>query len=88
MFQLLVLAAVVYALYRWLRRGAAPLRRDRAAARPPAPGPVEEMVQDPACGTWVPLSQAVVLTQGGATRYFCSSECRDKYLKETNLRDA
>ena len=83
MFQLLVLAAVVYVLYRWLRRGAAPLRRDRAAARPPAPGPVEEMVQDPACGTWVPLSQALSARRGNETLHFCSPECRDKYLKET-----
>ena len=82
MFQLLVLAAVVYVLYRWLRRGAAPLRRDRAAARPPAPGPVEEMVQDPACGTWVPLSQALAARGNGETLHFCSPECRDKYLKE------
>lgn len=87
MFQLLVLAAVVYVLYRWLRCGAAPLRRDRTEARPPAPGPVEEMVQDPVCGTWVPLSQALAMAAGKETVYFCSSECRDKYLHGTSNRD-
>jgi YHS domain-containing protein len=84
MFQLLVLAAVIYVLYRWLRRGAAPLRRERPAGRPPASAPVEEMVQDPACGTWVPLSQALTSRRGGETLHFCSAECRDKYLKEKN----
>lgn len=79
MFQLLVLAAVVYVLYRWLRRGAAPLRRDRPEARPPAPGPVEEMVQDPVCGTWVPASQALRLEWKGQSFHFCSQECREKF---------
>lgn len=88
MFQLLVLAAVIIILSRWLRRAGGPPRRGRPEARPPAPGPVEEMVQDPACGTWVPLSQALTARRNGETLHFCSAECRDKYLKETNLRDA
>jgi YHS domain-containing protein len=42
------------------------------------------MVQDPACGTWVPLSQAVAARRNGETLHFCSPECREKYLKETS----
>lgn len=84
MLQLIVLAAVVYFVYKWLLQE----RRPRRGAAPPAPPPppagrVEEMVQDPACGTWVPLSQALSARRGNETLHFCSPECRDKYLKET-----
>lgn len=82
MFQLILLAAIVYILYRWLRRDV-PRRAQRPpdfAAREPRPE-VEEMVQDPVCGTWVPVSQAQVLHQGGKTLHFCSRECRDKFLR-------
>jgi YHS domain-containing protein len=86
MFQLILLAAIVYFLLRWVRQGPG------AAARPRSPdprarqgGPVEEMAQDPVCGTWVPLSQAIALGTGSGTRHFCSEECRDKFLgKGTN----
>jgi len=40
------------------------------------------MVQDPLCGTWVPIGQAVLLEAKREKHYFCSPECRDKYLKE------
>jgi YHS domain-containing protein len=86
MFQLILLAAIVYFLLKWVRQGPG------AAARPRTPdsragqgGPVEEMVQDPACGTWVPLSQAIASRQGSVTHHFCSPECRDRFLgKGTN----
>ncbi len=81
MFQLILLAWVIYILYRWLRRGASPAPKPRTYAPPPG-GAVEEMVQDPLCGTWVPLGQAVLLDTKREKHYFCSPECRDKYLKE------
>ncbi|MBN2345475.1 MAG: hypothetical protein JXO51_03730 [Candidatus Aminicenantes bacterium] len=86
MLQLLLLAAVVYFLYRWLRRDDAPAETKRTSASPGHP--VEEMVQDLQCGTWVPASQAIILKRGGEALYFCSPECRDKYLKEASNRDA
>lgn len=80
MFQLFLLAAVVYILSRWLRRDNAAPRRTRSAPPTPPAGQVEEMVQDPACGTWVPLSQALAARRGRETLHFCSAECRDKYM--------
>lgn len=57
---------------------------------PPAPPPPprepsaprekgEEMALDPVCGSYVPLSSAVKLTDGGQTVYFCSEECRERF---------
>lgn len=85
MFQFILLAAIIYILYRWLRQGTP---KPRGGGHPPSsaagpfhrsPGPVEEMVQDPVCGTWVPLSQAVTLKRDRKTLFFCSPECRDKF---------
>jgi YHS domain-containing protein len=81
MFQLILLAWIIYILYRWLRRGSAPKPKPRTY-EPSKDQPVEEMVQDPVCGTWVPLGQAVLLDAKREKRYFCSPECRDKYLKD------
>ena len=57
----------------------------QALLKPPAPPPEktsrgEEMVQDPECHTFVPVGDAVKAQHKGKTLYFCSDECRDKYL--------
>jgi YHS domain-containing protein len=84
MLHVLVLAWVIYMLYRWLRRSASPAPKARTF-EPSKDQPVEEMVQDPVCGTWVPIGQAVSIAQGREKRHFCSPECRDKFLgKGTN----
>jgi len=83
MLQLILLAAIVYILFQWLRRGTPAPRKPRTFD--PPDHEVEEMVQDPACGTWIPVSQALPLERGKETRYFCSAECREKFLgKRTN----
>lgn len=89
MFQFILLAAILYVVYKWLRLG---VRQARGNDPPPSPAPepfdrsaeqVEEMLQDPVCGTWVPVSQAIALKRNGETIHFCSPECREKYLQET-----
>jgi len=41
----------------------------------------EDMVRDPHCGTYLPVSDAVSARIEGKTHYFCSKECRDAYKK-------
>ena len=81
MFQLILLAAIVYILYPMAARGqgASPAPKPRTF-EPPQGQPMEEMVQDPVCGMWVPISQAISLSGEKETRYFCCRECRDKFL--------
>jgi len=43
------------------------------------PRPVSEMVQDPVCKIYVPKREALTAEQDGATYYFCSKECRQKF---------
>jgi YHS domain-containing protein len=40
-----------------------------------------QLVRDPQCGTYVPLSTSVHLVSGPNTLYFCSVACRDAYRK-------
>ena len=39
-----------------------------------------EMVQDPECGTYVEIDSAISVRDGARQYYFCSYECRDKFL--------
>jgi len=39
----------------------------------------EDLVEDPVCRTYIPLSQAYRKEISGNTQYFCSKRCSDKY---------
>ncbi|MFP4213728.1 MAG: YHS domain-containing protein [Desulfohalobiaceae bacterium] len=41
-----------------------------------------EMVKDPVCGTYVSVDSDIRVKQGGQVYYFCSYECRDRFLEE------
>lgn len=41
----------------------------------------ETMERDPQCGTFVPRGDAVAATIRGRQHWFCSTRCRDEYLK-------
>jgi len=79
MFRLILLAGIIYVLFKWLFRSAPSTPRPRPFDQPGEQ--IEEMVQDPVCGTYVPLGQSVSLRDENETRYFCSTACRDIFLK-------
>ena len=75
----LIVGFLVYTVFQAIKQ---------AMLKPPAPPPEktsrgEEMVRDPECGTYVPRSDAIKVQAKGATHYFCSTECRDKYQKHS-----
>lgn len=39
------------------------------------------LVKDPVCGTYVSKDTDIRIKEGSEVRYFCSYECRDKYLE-------
>ncbi len=53
--------------------GSAPPRAPNA----PASG---ELKRDPVCGTFVPVTTSYRKTVGAESYYFCSADCRDKYV--------
>lgn len=40
------------------------------------------MIKDPYCNIYFPRNEGVPFTVKGRELYFCSSECRDKYIAE------
>ena len=41
----------------------------------------EPMVEDPQCGTYLPVSDAIKATIHGQQHYFCSKKCLKEYKK-------
>ena len=41
---------------------------------------IKEMVQDPVCGVFITAQEAITTVDKGKTVYFCSTQCRDKYV--------
>jgi uncharacterized protein len=82
-FSFILVAMIVYRLFKWIWKD------DKLAQKRPQPSQgepvVEEMKQDPVCGTYVPSSLAVKATFKGASVHFCSDACRDKFDKDTKI---
>ncbi len=44
-----------------------------------------ELVQDPVCQTYIEPDSAVTVKSGDDRYYFCSYECRDKFIQQNQL---
>jgi YHS domain-containing protein len=55
--------------------------RQPGAQRPQNQVPLSgELKKDPACGTYIAAATSIHEIVGGETFYFCSKQCRDKYV--------
>jgi uncharacterized protein len=84
LFRFLLLAGLVYILYKWLWKGEGPVffrskKKKPSTGSSTAPPVIEEMKRDPVCGTFVPVNQAVKEKTGTTVYYFCSEECKQKF---------
>ncbi len=75
----LIVGFLVYTVFQMIKQ---------AMLKPPGAPPEktsrgEEMVQDPECGAYVPRNDAIKTQAKDKTCYFCSTECRDKYLERS-----
>ncbi|MBI5047932.1 MAG: hypothetical protein HZB54_03130 [Deltaproteobacteria bacterium] len=43
----------------------------------------DETVLDPICQSYFPKAEALSVRNGNELTYFCSEECREKFLKKT-----
>jgi YHS domain-containing protein len=56
-------------------------QNQQAGQRPENQVPLTgELKKDPACGTYIAAATSLKETVGGETFYFCSKQCRDKYV--------
>jgi YHS domain-containing protein len=54
--------------------------RGMAVQSRPEPSPSMELKKDPVCGTYVSPATGVSRSVQGHVIYFCSKECRDKFV--------
>ena len=83
MLRILIIAFLVFFLYRVVKAIAG---FGRPARRTGTDGEViDEMVQDPQCGTYIPRQEAVRRRIAGEEHYLCSEKCASDYEKATRI---
>ena len=84
LFRVFLALAAIYLLYR-IVKGLTRLGKARAKM-PIEPEPrKEDMVEDPCCHVYIPVSEAYCGTLNGSECYFCSKECYEKFKKEKGM---
>lgn len=82
--RLIVLSILFYILYR-LIFGGKEKRRKKMNEEKAAQGSLaahDILVEDPVCHTYIPKSESVVLKRDKQTWHFCSTGCRESFIKE------
>jgi len=75
------IAIIIFLVYLLFRLVKGILGQSQTVKRGQAGDIVDEMVQDPQCGTYVPSRKAVRRRIGGEDMFFCSEECASEYEK-------
>ncbi len=79
LFRLFWIVILIFVIRYLLVTIVAPLFQPRR--QPPTPELRGTAHKDPQCGIYVGEDVAVIEQAGSQTFYFCSRECRDRYLK-------
>ena len=72
-----IVAYIIYSVYRFLKSLGRPRRPPQEPARLSG-----VMVKDEACQTYLPRNEALRDVIDGQEHFFCSKDCRQKYLDE------
>ncbi len=87
--RLIVAAIIFYVVYRLTRmlflpgnRTVKPITKEQRENI--ATG--EDLVEDPYCHTYLPISNALVWQERGKTHHFCSRRCMENYQLEASAR--
>jgi uncharacterized protein len=76
----LLLFLFVRALFRNFLQTLRPGSQRASARQTPEVPTGGELKKDPVCGTYVSTATGITRTVHGQVLYFCSQECREKYL--------
>ena len=79
--RLIIGIVVIYLLYKLIRTGFPAVGGKPGPAKIKNPAAAEELVEDPQCRAYVPVSQAIRTEIDGKTLYFCSQKCLEQYGK-------
>jgi YHS domain-containing protein len=81
-----ILISVLRAVMGIIAKGFGELIGPRAGQAPSSQAPGKqvpltgELKKDPACGTYIAAASSIQEKVGGEILYFCSKQCRDKYV--------
>jgi YHS domain-containing protein len=81
--RVILLVILCYILYRLVKSFLLP--SSQKFGKQAGPGKkiiTDEMVSDPYCNVYIPKHDAIKTKIAGKTFYFCSKECKKKYLEE------
>jgi YHS domain-containing protein len=84
-FRVLIFLILVFLLYRLIKS----IRQNKVARSDSSKvfsssTSGEDLVEDPSCHTYIPISQAYKKEILGTTHCFCSEQCYEKYILEKN----
>ena len=83
MIRIIILAVVAYVFYRALRSWMYPAPDASKSVGDKNISQIDDiMIKDPFCEAYFPKRNAVHLNIGGEDLYFCSTECKDKYIQD------
>ena len=81
MIRFIILIVVGYVAYRALKAWMFPNDSASKSVSGKAAGKIDDvMIKDPFCEAYFPKRNAVHLNFGGKDLYFCSTECKTKYI--------
>ena len=81
MIRFIILFVVGYVLYRSLKSWMFPAASSSRSVSSGTAAEIDDvMIKDPFCEAYFPKRNGVHLTFGGKDLYFCSNQCKDKYL--------
>jgi len=81
MIRIIILAVAGYVFYRALKSWMFPGPEASKTVADKNIGKIDDvMIKDPFCKAYFPKRNAVPLNIGGRDLYFCSTECKDKYI--------
>jgi YHS domain-containing protein len=85
MFRFFVFIILIYVLYKVIKNiGQLKPEKNENYQFKQSPVGGEDLIEDPVCHTYVPLSQAFKKEISGNDYYFCSKLCSEKYVSEKN----
>ena len=81
LIKIIFYAFFAYIIYQIIRFFQAINRRSKMSSPPRSKNPSGMMVKDEVCNTYLPKEDAIKEIQEGKEYYFCSRECRRKFLE-------
>ena len=80
--RLLILLGLLYFLYRVVKSWMASLSTSKTATYHQTTPEIDDvMVKDPFCEVYFPKRNGIRITHAGQELFFCSTQCRDKFIE-------